>query len=114
MPTSSLFHTGSGSIHFEDHGSHQHYLRLVRCSALPHDAYVLSNAVRDLTDTTYRTLKRETVANVDLPVLNYHVNFIQDWSFVRSLMGVAKWPSPRDTAPRHHCRALPSYAHRLS
>jgi hypothetical protein len=74
-----------------EHVSHQHYLRLVRAQTTALDAATVRRSARDLTDITYRGLKRETVGHLELPTLNYHVNFIQDWSFVRSLMDV--WPA---------------------
>lgn len=78
----------------DKHVSHQHYLLLTRdLKASPLDEGLLRRSVRDLTDSTYRHLKREMVVGCELPTLNYHVNFIQDWSFVRSLMDI--WPAGR-------------------
>lgn len=78
----------------DEHGSHQHYLLLTRdLKASPLDEGRLRRSVRDVTDTTYRHLKREMVAGTELPIVNYHVNFIQDWSFVRYLMDI--WPAGR-------------------
>lgn len=77
----------------EDHAAHQHYMQLTRTDAAPLDPTHLREAVADLTDIAYRKRKREMIGGSELPIVNYHVNFIQDWSFVRSLMDV--WPAGR-------------------
>ena len=75
----------------EDCISCQHYLRLRKTGATPPDLLVLRATIGELLDIDYRDAKRTSVAGLRLPPLLYHVNFMQDWSFLRSLMDV--WPT---------------------
>lgn len=77
----------------EGHDSHQHYLVLERPIGAPIQAGHLREIIKDAVDIAYRTLKRRFLAGLEFPFLTYHVNFIQDWSFARSLMDV--WPEGR-------------------
>jgi hypothetical protein len=77
----------------DSEASHQHYVHLVRTSDQTPNAGEFRHLVTDMLDLSYREDKRDTVLGVDLPVVNYHVNFIQDWYFARALMDV--WPRGR-------------------
>lgn len=77
----------------ESHCSHQHYFYLSKKLYAGLDHVQFKGFAASILDTSYRFLKRELVNCDTLPPLSYHVNFIQDWSFLRSLMDV--WPSDR-------------------
>ena len=74
---------------FRDHVSHQHYLHLKRVELPPAREEFYSNCA-DLLDFSYRFEKRKTIfAEAEFRGnLIYSVNFIQDWSFARSIMDV--------------------------
>jgi hypothetical protein len=77
----------------ERHAAHQHYLRIARSAAASPDPEALRRSVRQTIDIVYREEKRASVGTAELPMLVYSVNFIQDWSFARSLADV--WPAER-------------------
>lgn len=77
----------------EGSSAFQHYLRLRKTGAPLPDLAVTRAAVSEMLDIAYRDAKRTALAGVQLPPLLYHVNFIQDWSFLRSLMDV--WPGEK-------------------
>ncbi len=95
----------------ETHDSHQHYLLIERTTDEPIDAGAFRQAVRDAIDTSYRFQKRLFAEGTDLPVLTYHVNFIQDWSFARSLMDV--WPADRFRVTVRKDIVATPYAHMI-
>lgn len=91
--------------------SHQHYLRLTRTSRTLASAVEVAERVDELVDIGYRRRKRKDVVCPELPILTYHVNFIQDWSFARSLMDV--WPSERFRAIVRSDLVAEPYRHML-
>ena len=68
----------------------QHYLRLRKTAAPLPELAAMRASVSEMLDIAYRDAKRTALTGVRLPPLFFHVNFIQDWSFLRSLMDV--WP----------------------
>jgi hypothetical protein len=79
----------------EGHTSHQYYLHLRREAPTP--SYdLIANYITQLLDLGYREEKRSSLALVEPPPLLYYINFIQDWSFFRSLIDV--WPRAKTFA----------------
>ena len=76
---------------FRDSKNHQHYL-VVRNNGVQSPSIVdLREKVAEYLDIAYRWHKR-SLERV-YPELTYSVHFVQDWSFLRSIMDV--WPSDR-------------------
>lgn len=77
---------------FHDMKNHQHYLIVridprIKSSPLPS----LRKKISDILDISYRWDSRSPER--DFPKLTYSIHFVQDWSFVRSIMNV--WPADR-------------------
>jgi len=95
----------------ETDDAHQHYLLIERRPGMPVDAGAFREAVWDAIDTSYRYQKRLFLDGTDYPLLTYHVNFIQDWSFARSLMDV--WPADRFRVTLRKDIVATPYAHMI-
>lgn len=78
---------------FRDDPSHQHYLLLERRGEITVGRESFSARLDDVLDIGYRRAKRSLAADLDLPFLVYHISFIQDWSFLRSMLDL--WPAGR-------------------
>lgn len=95
----------------EAHDSHQHYLLIERNPETPVNAAAFREAVWDAVDVSYRMQKRLFLEGTEFPLLTYHVNFIQDWSFARSLMDV--WPADRFRVTLRKDIVATPYAHMI-
>jgi len=95
----------------EAHDSHQHYLLIERNPATSVNPDAFRQAVWDAVDISYRNQKRLFLDGTDFPLLTYHVNFIQDWSFARSLMDV--WPVDRFRVTVRKDIVATPYAHMI-
>lgn len=95
----------------ETHISHQHYLFLERRTEIQVDREAFRQAVWNALDCAYRHQKRLFLEGTELPLLTYHVNFIQDWSFARSLMDV--WPADRFRVTLRGDIVAPHYTHMI-
>lgn len=68
--------------------SHQHYLRLKRFTYELPAAREILECIDEVLDVKYRRIKRQSISAIDIPTITFNVNFIQDWSFARSLMDI--------------------------
>jgi 2-polyprenyl-3-methyl-5-hydroxy-6-metoxy-1,4-benzoquinol methylase len=94
---------------FRDANAHQHYLH-IRPNAAPPGLQELRDSIAGLVDTRYRNVKRGAIT-APFPPTFFNVNFIQDWSFVRTIMDV--YPAGRlHLLFREDCIA-PQYLHLL-
>ena len=78
---------------FQDDPSHQHYFMLEKHGEIAVERESFRKRLDDVLDIGYRRAKRTLVAGLDLPVLVYHVLFVQDWPFLRSMLDL--WPAGR-------------------
>jgi hypothetical protein len=79
---------------FRDDNNHRHYLLLrQRYDSRTANLEDFRTRIALVTDTDYRTSKRNMASIVDFPQATFNVHFMQDWSFARSLMDV--WPRNR-------------------
>lgn len=92
---------------FEDHESHQHYLRLRRTRPLGPSREDVRNNINKVLGISHRFIKRAGVP-ARLPRLFYLVSFIQDWSFLRSFLDV--WPSAKVFVIIRRDSLVPAYA----
>lgn len=94
---------------FRDVNAHQHYLLLRPNAAVP-DPQAFHTSIASFIDIRFRDVKRDAIS-APLPSTFFSVNFIQDWSFLRSIMDV--YPAQRlHLLFRKDCIA-PQYLHLL-
>ena len=104
---------------FKDHVAHQHYFMLTRTSSAWLDRDDFRRKTLRLLDLEYRQLKRVAHTRHSFPHTLFLINFIQDWSFARSLMD--NWPTERfhlllrsDLIARQFLDVLKNYLHRVN
>ena len=93
---------------FSDHDSHQHYLRLTRIQQFAPSREDVRDRIENVIDIKYRTNKRHLKSVEKLPRLIYLVSFIQDWSFLRSMLDV--WRSDSVSVIIRKDLIVPAYA----